>query len=104
MKQAYEDCLVAYCGKYDVNIENSISHSFRNNLISIRLDELCILKQSVSESISVPPNCKPDEVFIDRYLKYRIENDPAKRLLQSAFGKRWTSNILEENVFARYYG
>ena len=33
------------------------------------------------------------------YLDYRIENDPAQRLLNAAFGAQWTEQVLREVLF-----
>lgn len=42
---------------------------------------------------------KPDPAFLEGYLRYRIENDPAKNLLVGAFGKTWTHDVLEKILF-----
>lgn len=42
---------------------------------------------------------KPDPAFLEGYLRYRIENDPAKNLLIGAFGKAWTDDVLEKVLF-----
>jgi phycoerythrobilin:ferredoxin oxidoreductase len=41
------------------------------------------------------------EQFLTEYLDYRIEKDPAKRLLQSSFGADWTSRVLKEVLFPK---
>jgi len=80
VKMAYEDIVCAYTDE----ISKLNPSSLGNETLSI-----------FSESHY------PEEGFIEEYLKYRIENDPAKKLLQSAFGKLWTDSILQENVFTR---
>lgn len=40
---------------------------------------------------------------IEKYLNYRRENDPAKRLLIAAFGKDWTNDVLSNVVFPYSY-
>jgi phycoerythrobilin:ferredoxin oxidoreductase len=42
---------------------------------------------------------KSRELFMKDYLTYRIENDPAKRLLTAAFGKNWTEYAIENIMF-----
>ena len=42
---------------------------------------------------------KPNPEFVEGYLRYRIENDPAKNLLVGAFGKAWTDSALEQILF-----
>ena len=37
------------------------------------------------------------------YLDYRIANDPAKRLLTSAFGAKWTETALSQLMFPHSY-
>jgi len=39
------------------------------------------------------------ENFINSYLVYRAENDPAKKLLVAAFGKEWTDVALTTAIF-----
>jgi len=37
--------------------------------------------------------------YMNRYLSYRIDNDPAQRMLVSAFGKDWTDKCLRNVMF-----
>ena len=46
-----------------------------------------------------PPRAADAEHFLAEYLSYRIENDPAKRLLVGAFGLEWTEAVLREVLF-----
>ena len=41
------------------------------------------------------------EQFLMEYLDYRIEKDPAKRLLLSSFGEDWTNRVLKEVLFPK---
>lgn len=36
---------------------------------------------------------------LKEYLNYRIENDPAKNMLNGAFGVDWTNNVIKEILF-----
>jgi phycoerythrobilin:ferredoxin oxidoreductase len=44
----------------------------------------------------------PQPAFLDEYLRYRIENDPAKNMLVGSFGKAWTEQVLESVLFPPY--
>ena len=46
---------------------------------------------------------RPQVDFLRDYLRYRVENDPAKRLLTSAFGERWTELVLRSVLFPDPY-
>lgn len=57
--------------------------------------------RDVSESTTLHSSSfnETHEVDLKRYLDFRIENDPAKNILNVAFGKDWTERALREAVF-----
>jgi Ferredoxin-dependent bilin reductase len=58
-------------------------------------------RESTSSDNSLPHTEKggDDESFLSDYLNYRIDKDPAKRLLVGAFGAEWTEASLREVMF-----
>ncbi len=79
-------------------------------------DDLELLTNSVLDSLKVyldliknPQASKsvnfvsPQSHFLQEYLQYRIENDPAKRLLMGAFGEQWTDEVIKTVLFPNPY-
>ncbi len=78
-------------------------------------ESMQLVTDSVLESLEVylglltsPPDPEGMEVspvsqFLKDYLRYRVENDPAKRLLEGAFGKTWTKEVIESVLFPDPY-
>jgi hypothetical protein len=54
---------------------------------------------SASFSASATEELGEREQGMERYLRYRIENDPARRLLSAAFGSAWTEQAIEQVMF-----
>lgn len=63
-----------------------------------------LLDSTSSQGTTIASNSKSEddsESFLSEYLTYRIENDPAKRLLVGAFGLEWTEAVLNDVLFKR---
>jgi phycoerythrobilin:ferredoxin oxidoreductase len=58
---------------------------------------------SSAEKHSDPEIKRSRNQTLRQYLNYRIENDPAKRLLNAAFGVSWTEQALSELMFPTRY-
>ena len=41
--------------------------------------------------------------FLSDYLQYRIDNDPAKKMLVGAFGETWTDEVLKRVLFPKVF-
>ena len=73
----YGDCLKAYLGVYCQSMERIAAGEAANGLRS-----------------------SEDRADFEReYLEYRIENDPAKNILNRVFGEEWTSAVIRDFLF-----
>lgn len=64
---------------------------------------LRIVSEAKAENALSTTTINERKIAIADYLKYRVENDPASGLLNSAYGKEWTETVLREVVFPASY-
>ena len=71
------------------------------------LSEYCQAYCRALNEAGAPSGSEKDddsEQFLDEYLTYRTENDPAKNMLVGAFGASWTESCLKQVMFPRVAG
>jgi len=59
----------------------------------------CDVLKSAKETAFRTSESEERAQFLSDYLQYRIDNDPAKKLLVGAFGETWTDDVLKNVLF-----
>lgn len=73
-------------------IQDQLWQAFQEHL-DLYLDMLESQSQSQSQSASIVQHSR------DEYLKYRLENDPARPMLKALYGEEWTEKVLTQVLF-----
>jgi phycoerythrobilin:ferredoxin oxidoreductase len=68
--------------------------------LDIYLD-LVLREQEQQEERQPPPPGEKVHHHQEEYIRYRLENDPARPMLRSLFGEEWTERVLENVLFPR---
>jgi len=75
-------------------------HRIRGPLVSAVLDHLAIYLKLVEEEAGGASGDRSAAVDNQAdYVRYRLENDPARPMLRSLFGEEWTEQVLERVLF-----
>lgn len=83
------------------NAHNRIPNNRNDEIMEPLMDYLNCYLKLVENALIDDDAVKADErrKWVDNYLQYRIDNDPARNMLEKSFGRNWTDNALANALF-----